>query len=356
MSVLAVVGGQYGSEGKGVIVSKLSGGVTCAVRTGGPNAGHSIKHEGRIWKMRSIPCSWINPIAKLVIGPGAVLNAQLLVSEADELEAAGYSIRDRLIIDPRATLILGPDEEYERARPGRNAISASIGSTGEGVGEARVRKIRRNELDWEPAGSLSEHGFLVRDTLPLVNVNALVGRVLLEGTQGYGLSLSLGRWPFVTSANCTAAQLMSDAGIGMIGEFETMIVFRSFPIRVGGNSGLLPNELTWEQMAERVPGVTPERTTVTNKIRRIGEFDSDLSREAVMVNGATEQALTFADYIDPSCAGETEWYKLPPKVRTFMDKLEDWHGIPVAMVGTGGPDWSVCLRPVTDLVTPGVLN
>src|ERR1035437_836068 len=231
MSVLAVVGGQYGSEGKGVIVSKLSGGVTCAIRTGGPNAGHSIKHEGRVWKMRSIPCSWINPTAKLVIGPGAVLNAELLTKEADELEAAGYSIRNRLTIDPRATLITHADEHFESlAHDDQGSLVRRIGSTGGGVGEARIRKIRRNEQDWESIGSLAEHGFLVHDTLALANMHALLGRVLLEGAQGYGLSLSLVRWPFVTAANCTAAQLLSDAGMGLVGKFQTMIVFRSHPI------------------------------------------------------------------------------------------------------------------------------
>jgi adenylosuccinate synthase len=354
MSILAVVGGQYGSEGKGVIVSKLSADATCAVRTGGPNAGHSIIHEGRVWKMRSIPCSWINPTTRLVIGPGAVLNAELLIKEADEIEAAGYHIRDRLMIDPRATLILGIDEDNETSPHEDQGIATSsltsrIGSTGEGVGEARIRKIRRNSDNWMPAEILIPNRFLVRDTLPIVNTHALLGQVLLEGTQGYGLSLSLGRWPYVTSANCTAAQLMSDAGLGLVGEFHTLIVFRSFPIRVGGNSGHMLGELTWEQMGKIVPGVVPERTTVTNRIRRIGEFDWDLAGEAVMVNGATGQALTFADYIDPSCTGETEWHKLPRTVRAFITKMEDQLGIPVDMVGTGGPGWSVCLRPVANL-------
>lgn len=350
MSILSVVGGQYGSEGKGVIVAALSDGVTLAVRTGGPNAGHSLIHDGRVWKMRSIPCSWINPKAMLVIGPGAVLNVELLIHEVEEIEAAGYNIRDRLMVDPRATLTMHADEVTEQGR-----LVNTIGSTGEGVGEARVRKVRRDPKNWITADQVfKEHGILVRDTLPVVNMHAIAGALLLEGTQGYGLSLSLGRWPYVTSANCTAAQLLSDAGVGLVGVFETMIVFRSYPIRVGGHSGAFPNELTWDEMSARLGHpITPERTTVTNRIRRIGEFDWELSREAVMANGATVQVLTFADYIDPACAGVTSWFGLSRPIRAFIDRLEESHGIPVVLVGTGGPNWSVIAAPASPTLHRG---
>ena len=337
MAVLAVVGGQYGSEGKGVIVSHLSAGADCAVRTGGPNAGHSIKHEGRVWKMRSIPCSWINPRCALIIGPGAVLNPAVLIKEADALEEAGYSIRKRLLIDQRATIITADDVVAEAGA----GLEEGIGSTLEGVGYARIRRIGRDPHDWVSAKRLEDHGFTVGDTLSAVNAVAVIGDLLLEGTQGYGLSLTTGDWPFVTSHNTTAAQLQADAGLGLMDTFETMIVYRSFPIRVGGNSGPMFGEMEWSDF----PGVEPERTTVTNRVRRIGHFDWDMAKEAAMVNGASEQALTFADYLDPSIAGTTSWAALTPPVREFIDKLESSHGIPVALVGTGGPDWSVIAVP-----------
>jgi len=351
MSTLALVGGQYGSEGKGVIAARLAHRSTLAVRTGGPNAGHSLNHEGRVWKMRSVPCAWVNPKCKLVIGPGAVIDPEVLAAEVEALEDAGYKIIKRLWIDENATIISQADRHRERGGRGWQAyghppITERISSTGEGVGEARMRKIRRDDSEWAGAGDVLE-AFGVGNTLPLINTHALTGRVLLEGTQGYGLSLHHGAWPYVTSANCTAAQLASDAGLGIHPDisFGALVVFRSFPIRVGGPSGPLKGELTWDDISERVGAHTIEHTTVTGKVRRIGEFDWDMSKEAIMVNGAIAQALTFADYIDPAVTGETRFEYLTKPVRAFIDKMEDEHGVPVQFIGTGGPIWSLVERP-----------
>lgn len=337
MGTLALVGGQYGSEGKGVIAAALAQGATLAVRTGGPNAGHSINHERRIWKMRSIPCAWVNPTCTLVIGPGAIIDPEVLIREADELEAAGYKIRERLLIDPAATVIIPVDRIAEE-----HTIVGPIGSTGEGVGAARIRKMARFYPDM-PTTIKALPGFRVEPTIAATNYHAIAGHVLLEGTQGYGLSLHHGQWPYVTSANTTAAQLASDAGLGIIGNsgWGVLVVFRSFPIRVGGHSGPMRNEVDWQFISDRMGRPIEERTTVTNKVRRVARFDWDLSKEAVMVNGATCQALTFADYIDPKVEGVTRFRDLTRPVRAFMEKLENAHGIPIVYVGTGGPTWSV---------------
>src|ERR1700690_1707188 len=136
MATIALVGGQYGSEGKGVIAAFLAPQTVMAIRTGGPNAGHSLKHEGQVWKMRSIPCAWINPETTLVIGAGAVINPHVLLAEIAAIEQAGYSIKDRLYVDRAATLITEIDEYAEED------IARQISSTREGVGQARIRKIQ----------------------------------------------------------------------------------------------------------------------------------------------------------------------------------------------------------------------
>lgn len=349
MATLAIVGGQYGSEGKGVITAHLAHEAQCAIRTGGPNAGHSIRDPRDatiVWKMRSVPCAWVNPSCALIIGPGAVVSPEVLVDEVNALEQAGYEIRKRLFVDHRATVIIPTDLDLEA-----DGLAFRIGSTAEGVGQARIRRIQRDPVYWRSVTeALEGTGIKIADTIPMAASAQIVGNVLLEGTQGYGLSLTFGSWPYVTSTDATTAQLMAHAGLSpSIPPIGCLIVYRSFPIRVGGQSGPLSGELTWADISERVGYEVVERTTVTNKIRRIGTWDWDLTREASVVNGATTQALTFADYLDPAVTGETDWNKLTPKVRAWMDQMEEEHGIPVGLVGTGGPFWAVCERPAPDM-------
>lgn len=349
MGVLALVGGQYGSEGKGVIANHIADDVTVAVRVGGPNAGHSLQHEGRVWKMRSVPCAWTNPKALLVIGAGAVLDSLELVKEVDALEAAGYRIRERLMVDQAATIILPDDLHAERhATPGGpGALTDTIASTGEGVGAARIRRIKRQPEIWQSAEeALAPARISVVDTVPILNLLARSGVCLLEGTQGFGLSITYGHWPYVTSRDCTAAQLVADTGIGA--PFESIVVFRSHPIRVGGNSGPLAGELTWEDISSRFGRDIIERTTVTNKVRRIGAWDWGLAARACVINRPIGVALTFADYIDPSVEGATSWSQLTTPVRSFIDAIEDKLSVPVVFVGTGGPHWSVIDRQTGD--------
>lgn len=350
MGVLALVGGQYGSEGKGVIANHIANDTDVAVRVGGPNAGHSLIHEGRVWKMRSIPCAWTNPKALLVIGAGAVIDPELLIREVDDLEAAGYPIRDRLMVDQAATIILPDDLHAERTNTpgGPGALTETIASTGEGVGAARIRRIRRQPEIWRTAAeALTPARISVVDTIPLLNLLANTGMVVLEGTQGFGLSITFGQWPFVTSRDCTSTQLMADAGIG--GGHSSLIVFRSHPIRVGGNSGPLQGELSWQDISDRFGRDIVERTTVTNKVRRIGTWDWALAAKACVINRPMGIALTFADYIDPTVEGATEWRHLTPPVLSFIDQLEEKLSVPVILVGTGGPRWAVIDRKVGDL-------
>src|SRR5207302_1541674 len=122
---LAVIGAQYGSEGKGVIVHHLAHDFQVHVRVGGPNAGHTFFHEGKYFKMRSLPCGWVNPDAALVIGAGAIIDPQVLMHEIALIEDAGYSVRERLFIDPSAWCIVEEDRDIER----RERMDDEIGST-----------------------------------------------------------------------------------------------------------------------------------------------------------------------------------------------------------------------------------
>lgn len=341
--VTALVGAQYGSEGKGGIAKHIAQDFEIHIRTGAPNAGHTIIHEGKPWKMRSIPCGWVNPDAFLVVGPGALLELDLLIEEVEALEEAGYSIRNRLYLDGKAGLIdIVRHQALEDGIRGR--AHELIGSTGEGVGPARMAHMARSTfpadlawakidhvgdiLDW-----LTDAGIMVADTSTLVNEWINEGaRVLLEGTQGSGLSLIHGYWPYCTSTDTNSGQLLVDAGISPQLLSRVILVARTFPIRVAGNSGPLKMETDWETLK-----LEPEKTTVTQKVRRVGHWDDELISRAIRLNRPCEIALTFIDYIAPEDKGKTTLTDLGSNSVNFIRRVEDIHQVLVSMVATG-PD------------------
>ncbi|KKK79193.1 hypothetical protein LCGC14_2835950, partial [marine sediment metagenome] len=142
-TVTALVGAQYGSEGKGVIAAKIAHLYSVHVRTGGPNAGHSFIHEGKVHVQQVIPCGWKNPRAKLVIGAGMLLDMGQLRREIRVIEKYDPGILDRLWIDSAAGVLDPRFHEQEGGTKGE--IHERIGSTGEGVGAARVARINRDE-------------------------------------------------------------------------------------------------------------------------------------------------------------------------------------------------------------------
>jgi adenylosuccinate synthase len=348
--VLAVIGAQYGSEGKGVIVAHLADRYQVHVRVGGPNAGHSFYHHGVKHVQQMIPCGWVNPNATLIIGAGALISLEVLTRELCELEQYDQSIWDRLYIDPRAGVISSAHHAIEGGVDGD--LHRRIGSTGEGVGAARLDRIKRDPhlfKDFERATQLPEwehlRGLSRENTSVIIQNAVAAGRnVLLEGTQGSGLSLVHGPWPYVTSADTNAAQFAADVGLPPRMLNRCLLVARTFPIRVAGNSGPLSHEMTWEEMSRLVGYPVEERTTVTKKVRRIGQWDDTLYDRAVALNAPTSVAITFADYLCSDDAGKTEWEALSPPVRRFVQYVETRWGTPVGFVGTGGEQWSVVDR------------
>jgi adenylosuccinate synthase len=163
------------------------------------------------------------------------------------------------------------------------------------------------------------------------------GRVLLEGTQGFGLSLHHGTYPFVTSRDTTAGTLCGDAGVSPSLLDEIILVVRTYPIRVAGNSGPLYDEITWQEVTRAAHSPKPliERTTVTKNVRRVGRFDLELVKRAVLINPPTQIALTFIDYIDHANAGKRHYDELTATAKRFIAMLERELGIPVTLISTG---------------------
>lgn len=350
--VTAVVGAQFGSEGKGAIINVIAYDYNVHVRTGGPQAGHTIVHRGQEFKMRCIPCGWVNPDACLYIGPGGVVNPRQLQREIEMIEAAGYSVSGRLFIDQDATPLTEGHENAEGHTSG--GLHNRIGSTGEGVGEARAAWMKRDSDTIECYGDfVAEHypdlqeytcGHVPSELRHKYEGGA---SILFEGTQGFGLSLHHGYWPYVTSHDTTPAQLLADAGFPAQHLTDVIMVARTFPIRVAGNSGPLLGEFTWEKFCKHIGEDVPrEFTTVTKLPRRIGKWDHDLVARAATVMAPTELVLTFADYLSPGDQGVTNYDELSATTKQFVQYLGSCFA-PVRFVGTGySPEtgWTYCTK------------
>lgn len=354
LSVLAVVGAQYGSEGKGVVVASIAWKYGVHVRVGGPNAGHTFNHRGVVYKLQTVPCGWVNPSAKIVIGRGGIISPELLIKEIKEIRKVEPNIVDRLYIDHNAAIL---DDRHHNAEGGVNGeLHSRIGSTGEGVGAVRLARIHRDPKQYGTiAGYLEEYGSKIDlplrdrlfDTVELLNrwVDEKE-QILLEGTQGSGLSLLHGPWPYVTSADTNAGQLAVDCGLAPTVVNRTLLVARTFPIRVAGNSGPLKNELTWGHISNRIGEEVEERTTVTRKVRRVGAWDEQVFQRAVMLNRPTSIAITFLDYLNPEDKGKSVFTDLSTESKKFISYVESMANCPVALVGTGGHGWNVASRNI----------
>ena len=224
---------------------------------------------------------------------------------------------------------------------------ASIASTKQGVGAASARKIV-NRGDRPMLGptvtlardvpQLAEYVGDVRERLDRLYRSGT--RVLLEGTQGTALSIHHGLYPSVTSRETSASGGMADAGISHRRVKRVIMVVRTYPIRVGGTSGWMGRELGWLEIANR-SNITldklkeAEKGTVSGNLRRVAEFDWAQLRRAAELNGATEVALTFADYLGIDNRQATSFSELNDRTQEFIRRVERVAGVPVMMVSKG---------------------
>ena len=298
-----LVGGQYGSEGKGAIARHVAFNYDMHIRVGSPNAGHTFYWNGEKHVMQSIPCGWINPDATIVIGRGALINMKQLMKELVHVLSTYPDFLDRLYIDAEAGVL---DEKFHAMEGGTEGeMHKRIGSTGEGVGPARVARINRDPKEFRQFQDVAaEYGLekCVKRNTPKIIAEAQDNGadILIEGTQGSGLSLLHSYWPYCTSIDTNTAGIISEVGIAPSRVTNVLMVVRTYPIRVAGNSGPMKSEITWDELNRRIGGgVKAEKTTVTKKTRRIAEWDDELFKQSCMLNEPDEIALTFADYIDP---------------------------------------------------------
>jgi len=324
MTSTVVVGGFFGDEGKGKIISYLAikDNPKIIVRGGaGPNAGHTIRDGDKVYKVRMLPSGFLNKNAKVMIGPGVVINPDVLKKEIEDFDVSG-----RAFIDKHCGII----EETHLTRDSKGELKEKIGSTGSGTGPAnadRAMRILKLAKDFDFLSPL------IVDVPQEIN-SALSANehVLIEGTQGTFLSLWHGTYPFVTSKDVTASGICADVGIGPTKVNEVIVVFKSYVTRVG--TGPLDNELSLEEAEKKG---WSEFGTVTGRQRRAADFDFDLARRAIMLNGATQISITKLDVLFSDCAGETSFEKLSDDAKAFIKNIEDKLNTPVTIIGTG-PD------------------
>jgi adenylosuccinate synthase len=322
MTSTVVVGGFFGDEGKGKIISYLAmkDNPKIIVRGGaGPNAGHTIRDGDKIYKVRMLPSGFLNKNAKVMIGPGVVINPNVLLKEIQDFDAVGRSF-----IDKHCGII----EEDHLLRDSKGELKEKIGSTGSGTGPANADRAMRVLKLAKDIKSLSS---LIVDVPAEINsALSLNQNVLIEGTQGTFLSLWHGTYPFVTSKDVTASGICADVGLGPKKVDEVIVVFKSYVTRVG--TGPLAKELT---LAEAENKGWSEFGTVTGRQRRAADFDFDLARRAIMLNSATQISITKLDVIFPDCAGKTSFEELSQDAKSFINNIENKLNTPVTIIGTG---------------------
>jgi adenylosuccinate synthase len=318
---LAVVGAQWGDEGKGKVVDLLAGAADLVARfQGGPNAGHTVRAGGRTFQLHHVPSGILHPRTTCVIGNGVVILPPSFEDELRMLAGAGVAVAGRLFVSSRAHVILPCHLAADAACEDGGA---AIGTTRRGVGPAYAAKVARRGVrveDLGERGRLREVvaravpapevestvegllGFgerirpLVADTVALVNRRLDEGaRVLFEGAQGTLLDVDHGTYPYVTSSNSSAAGICAGLGVGPTRVERVLGVMKAYATRVG--RGPMPTELTGE-VGDRLRERGREYGTTTGRPRRCGWFDGVAGRHAVRVNRLDAVALTLLDVLD----------------------------------------------------------
>ncbi len=336
MPAYAVLGAQWGDEGKGKIVDVLARDAQIVARfAGGNNAGHTVVNDRGKFSFHLIPCGVFWPDALNVIGNGVVVDPDVLLEEIDDLKSRGIDIGHRIVVSERAHLIMPYhvvlDELAEIARG-----SARIGTTGKGIGPAYADKAARTGV--RAADLLDIEALIPRLEGILEYTNAVITKVyggealsfedvydkcrdwsvrlakyigpaekiinqalaagenvLLEGAQGVLLDLDHGTYPFVTSSNPTIGGASVGVGVSPTHIEGITGVFKAYTTRVG--TGPLPTELN-DNTGETIRELAQEFGTTTGRPRRVGWFDAVAAKYSSLINGYTSAVLTRLDVLD----------------------------------------------------------
>lgn len=337
MAVSIVVGGQYGSEGKGKVAHYLARerGARAVVRVGGSNSGHTSMggtHQREV--LRQLPTAALEPDVLCVLAAGSYIDLDVLFQEIQRVNLPAH----RLLIDPNAMVVTTEDREAET----RSGLGRRIGSTCSGTGAAVLRRVQRHSRD-DLAAAHPELADYLQPIRPLLRQMLDDGaRVVIEGTQGFGLSLlHTPHFPKATSRDTTAAGMLSETGLSPLDVDEIVLVLRAFPIRVAGDSGPFgAPEIDWGTVAQEGGHTVSveERTSVTNRVRRVARFDPLIVREAIAANNPSMIVLNHVDQIDAAAQ-----HGLTTRAESFVADVCAKIDHPIDLIGLG-PEMLVANR------------
>jgi adenylosuccinate synthase len=329
---LAVLGAQWGDEGKGKIVDLLTRHFSIVARyQGGHNAGHTVYVNGAKFILRLIPSGILHPGIECVIGNGVVIDPQALFAEIDELSRNGIETANRILVSDKAHLILPYHRDLDLLSEARRG-ERKIGTTSRGIGPAYEDKIARrgirvcdlidpkgleqnvrdnvtarnrlvqdSTMDWKPVyDQLLKHAErmrpMIRDVSVLLDRAARDGKsILFEGAQGTLLDIDHGTYPYVTSSNASIGGVCTGLGIPPKAIGAVLGVVKAYATRVG--EGPFPTELSGA-MGNRLRETGSEYGAVTGRPRRCGWYDAVAVRYAARINGLDGLALTKLDVLD----------------------------------------------------------
>jgi adenylosuccinate synthase len=346
--VTIVVGGHFGDEGKGKVISYLAvkDKPDIIARAGvGPNAGHTVFKDGREYGLRMIPCGFINENSRLLIGAGVLIDPERFLSEVETTGTGG-----RIALDKRCAVI---EKKHKEADVGDEFLKKKVGTTGSGCGPANVERAHRTVKLAKDIPELREY----LTDVPL-EVNSAIDKgenILLESSQGFWLSLFYGTYPYVTSKDTSAGMAAVDIGIGPTKVDEVMVIYKAYTTRVGEgplntlitkeNIGEYPlwQEILSEAKEKGLGGSVNdilahylgEKGTVTQRQRRIGGFDFELARYSAMVNGATQISITCLDKIFPECHRIRDYDDLSERAIDYLKVIEKEIGVKATLISTG---------------------
>lgn len=342
-----LIGGQYGSEGKGNVVSYLAREYDVIIRVGGPNAGHTVASTQGPYTYHHLPSGARDVKARLLLGPGMTIRLEGLLKEIQDCGITS----DRLFIDPQATIIEDEDIQTEQKH-----LVSEIASTGSGSGAASARRIlERRKFGVRLAKDIPElepyvglEGSYRGTTADRLEEAYWLGQsILLEGTQGSGLSIFHGVYPYVTSRDTNVAGCLAEAGISPSRVRKILMVVRPMPIRVGNpegdnTSGPLKHETTFDEIAHdaKLDAAVlheAEKTSTTKRNRRVGWFEWEQFRKACALNAPTDIVLTFADYLNSINRNARRFEQLDSDTIKFVEELECVSQAPVSLINTRFP-------------------
>lgn len=335
MSVIAIIGGQWGDEGKGKIIDSLAGQADVVIRfSGGPNAGHTVINPHGEFKLHLVPSGIFNSQATCIIGNGVVVSPLVLQEELKDLHEHNIKT-SHLLISERSHIIMSYHtllDRLEEESKGKDAL----GTTLKGVGPAYADKVSRlgvragdllhmkgllprlefivqsknriltkvfehppisiEEVYAECCSYADQIGPLIKDTEPIVH-KALCGNktIMLEGAQGTLLDIDYGTYPYVTSSSSIIGGACTGSGLSPTAIDSVIGVFKAYSTRVG--AGPMPTEL-FDGTGDLIREIAHEYGATTGRPRRCGWFDAIAARHSTQANGFTSVALTRLDILD----------------------------------------------------------